>query len=114
MEIILKEPLEISDNYEHIKRVLFKRFRLSSVILTLKFEEHGRKASAWWSDLMYELKKYLNSWIESAKVSDFESMKELSLLDQLKKRSTPEIREWHLDQWEKFAKAADPPEKLDR
>ena len=42
-EIIIKEPEDKANDYQHIKQVLFKRFKLSSRALRDKFENHGRK-----------------------------------------------------------------------
>ena len=42
-EIIIKEPEDRVNDFQHIKQVLFKRFKLSSRALSNIFENHGRK-----------------------------------------------------------------------
>jgi len=112
-ELIVKEPEEMGDNYPHMKRIIMKRFKLSPVALRLKFEEHQRKAGMLWSDLVYELRGYLESWLESAEVKDFQSLKNLILTEQVKKRVPPEIREHFLDSWEECREASELANKLD-
>ena len=99
-EQILKEPDDKAYDFTHVKRLLFKRFKLSSRALRNKFETHNRKPDVLWSDLVYELRVYLNNWLESVRVENFESLKELMLTEQLKKRVPLDIREHYLDSWD--------------
>lgn len=112
-EIIVKEPVEKSEDYAHIKKLLLKRFRLSAVALREKFEEHTRKAGALWSDLAYELRGYLESWLESVEVNDFESLKELMLSEQIKKRASWETKQHFIDVWDELRDSTRLAEKLD-
>ncbi|XP_054719150.1 uncharacterized protein LOC129228494 [Uloborus diversus] len=89
-ELIVKEPLEKSDDFPHMKRLLMKRFKLNSVELRIRFEEHNRKFGSSWADLTFELRSYLDNWLETAEVNTFEELKELLLTEQLKKRTPAE------------------------
>ena len=53
-EIIVKEPLKFQDDYQHMKQILFKRFKLSARALRNRFEFHDWKPSVPWSDLVYK------------------------------------------------------------
>lgn len=86
-ELIVKEPMEVSDDYRHIKKLLLKRFRLSAGALKSKFEDHNKKLGSLWTDLSYELKGYLDNWLEILEITDFESFKELMITEQIKKKS---------------------------
>ena len=87
-EQILKEPDDKAYDFSHAKRMLFKRFKLSSRALRNKFETHNRKPDVLWSDLVYELLRYLNNFLESLGVEDFEPLKETMLTEQLKKKGS--------------------------
>ena len=50
--------------------------------------------------MKYELQVYLDNWLWTVEVSDFDSLKELILTEQLKKRVPAEIREDYIDVWE--------------
>ena len=113
-EQILKEPDDKAYDFTHVKRLLFKRFKLSSRALRNKFETHNRKPDALWSDLVYELRGYLNNWLESVGVEDFESLKELMLTEQLKKRVPLDIREHYVDSWDELNDATSLAEKCDK
>lgn len=112
-EIIAREPVEKADDYKHIKDVLLKRFKLGAADLKLKLDEHSRKVGSLWVDLVYELTGYLDNWLESLEVTDFDSLKELILLEQLKKRIPHEIKRQYLDIWEDFKSPSKLAEKCD-
>ena len=113
-QLIVKEPEEKGDDYQHVKKLLMHRFKLSSLALKTKFEEHSRKNGMLWVDLVYELRVYLDNWLESVEIKDFDSLKELMLTEQLKRRVPLEIREHYLDSWEDFKTASILAEKCDR
>ncbi|GFQ84145.1 hypothetical protein TNCT_248911 [Trichonephila clavata] len=47
VEIVVKEPPEIGDDYPHIKNLLLARFQLTPVALRDKFESHQRRPDTW-------------------------------------------------------------------
>ncbi|GFY63182.1 retrovirus-related Pol polyprotein from transposon 412 [Trichonephila inaurata madagascariensis] len=83
--IILREPKDKLENYQHIKQVLLQRFKLSAESFRMKFSTHQKQPDALWKDFAYELNNYLEGWLHSLKVKDFNSLKDLVLTDQLKK-----------------------------
>ena len=70
-EIIDKEPQEVENDFQHMKQVLFKRFKLSARALKNKFEYHDRKPNASWTDLVYELRGYMGSWLQTLEIDSF-------------------------------------------
>ena len=46
-----------------------------------------KRSDALWSDLVYEFRGYLNIWLKSVGVTEFESLKELILAEQVKARA---------------------------
>ncbi|GFY03895.1 retrovirus-related Pol polyprotein from transposon 412 [Trichonephila clavipes] len=81
-EIVAKEPLEKSDDYSHIKNVLLARFQLPPIALRERFESHQRRPGAMQSDLVCELRSYLDNWLAGMKVEDFATLKELLVTEQ--------------------------------
>ena len=113
-ELILKEPSETADDFEHVKNLIFKRYKLSARALRLKLDNHAKRSDLLWSDLKYELQVYLGNWLPTVEVCDFDSLKELLLVEQLKKRVPAEIREHYIDVWEDIKDAFLLAEKCDR
>ncbi|GFS99460.1 retrovirus-related Pol polyprotein from transposon 412 [Nephila pilipes] len=87
VELVVKKPPEKGDNYPHIKNLLLHRFQLTTVALRDRFESHQRRPSTLWSNLVFDLRSYLDNWLAGMKVDDFVGLKELMLTEQLKKRA---------------------------
>ncbi|GFV64826.1 uncharacterized protein TNCV_809231 [Trichonephila clavipes] len=66
----------------------------------MKFSTHQKQPEALWKDFAYELNNYLEGWLHSLEVKDFNSLRDLVLTDQLKKRVTKEVKEHFVDIWE--------------
>ncbi|GFT35082.1 SCAN box domain-containing protein [Trichonephila clavipes] len=73
--IILREPKDNSENYQHIKQVLLQRFKLSAESFRRKFSTHQKQPEALWKDFAYELNNYLKGWLHSLEGKDFNSLK---------------------------------------
>ncbi|GFT11716.1 retrovirus-related Pol polyprotein from transposon 17.6, partial [Nephila pilipes] len=113
VELVVKEPPEMGDNYPHIKNLLLHRFQLTSVALRDRFESHQRRPGTLWSDLVFDLRSYLDNWLAGMKVNDLVGLKELMLTEQLKKRAPIELVDHFIDSWDEFKEATILAEKLD-
>ncbi|GFT22193.1 retrovirus-related Pol polyprotein from transposon 412, partial [Nephila pilipes] len=113
VELVVKEPPEMGDNYPHIKNLLLHRFQLTPVALRDRFESHQRRPGTLWSDLVFDLRSYLDNWLVGMKVDDFVGLKELMLTEQLKKRAPIELVDHFIDSWDEFKEATILAEKLD-
>ncbi|GFT52159.1 uncharacterized protein NPIL_71771 [Nephila pilipes] len=113
VELVVKEPPEMGDNYPHIKNLLFHRFQLTPVALRDRFESHQRRPGTLWCDLVFDLRSYLDNWLAGMKVDDFVGLKELMLTEQLKKRAPMELVDHFIDSWDEFKEATILAEKLD-
>ncbi|GFS73110.1 retrovirus-related Pol polyprotein from transposon 412 [Nephila pilipes] len=112
VELVVKEPPEMGDNYPHIKNLLLHRFQLTPVALRDRFESHQRRPGTLWSDLEFDLRSYLDKWLAGMKVNDFVGLKELMLTEQLKKRASIELVDHFIDSWDEFKEATILAEKL--
>ncbi|GFT69153.1 retrovirus-related Pol polyprotein from transposon 297, partial [Nephila pilipes] len=113
VELVVKEPPEMGDNYPHIRNLLLHRFQLTPVALRDRFESHQRRPGTLWSDLVFDLRSYLDNWLAGMKVNDFVGLKELMLTEQLKKRAPIELVDHFIDSWDEFKEATILAEKLD-
>ncbi|GFV01577.1 tyrosine-protein kinase transmembrane receptor Ror2 [Trichonephila clavipes] len=110
---ILREPKEKLENYQHIKQVLLQRFKLSAESFRMKFTTHQKQPEALWNDFAYELSNYLEGGLHSLEVKDFNSLKDLVLTDQLKKRVSKEVKEHFVDIWGDIKSSSELVQKLD-
>ena len=68
-----------------------------SVLIT-----YQRQPGTIWKGFAYELRDYLEEWLHSLEVTDFDSLKDLVLTDQLKRRVSLNIKEYFVDTWGKI------------
>ncbi|GFU83906.1 retrovirus-related Pol polyprotein from transposon opus [Trichonephila clavipes] len=61
--LIAREPEEKANDYEHIKGMLLKRFKLSPEAFKIKFKRYCKSAKNTWRDFGFELANYFNEWI---------------------------------------------------
>ncbi|GFS51329.1 retrovirus-related Pol polyprotein from transposon 297, partial [Nephila pilipes] len=85
VELVVKEPPEMGDNYPHIKNLLLHRFQLTPVALRDRFESHQRRPGALWSDLVFDLRSYLDNWLAGMKswltiLDSWDEFKEATIL----------------------------------
>ncbi|GBN58781.1 hypothetical protein AVEN_213916-1 [Araneus ventricosus] len=98
-QIIIKEPEDKMKDYLHIKGVLLERFKMKPETFRVKFTQHQRKSGELWKELIFELRNYLEGWLDGVKVNDFETLKNLMITDQVKRRVPPEVKDHFLDEW---------------
>ncbi|GFV28676.1 retrovirus-related Pol polyprotein from transposon 297 [Trichonephila clavipes] len=111
--IILRELKDKLENYQHIKQVLVQRFKLSAESFRMKFSTHQKQPEALRKDFAYELNNSLEGWLHSLEVKDFNSLKDLVLTDQLKKRVAKEVKEHFVDIWGDIKISSELVQKLD-
>ncbi|GFW35849.1 retrovirus-related Pol polyprotein from transposon opus [Trichonephila clavipes] len=112
-QLIARESENKFDNYDYIKGVLLKRFKMSPETFRQKFMKHQRIPARSWRDFVFEITSYFEEWLDGMKVRDFKSLKDLIITDQLKKRVPGEIREHFVDEWAKFYESSVLADKLD-
>ncbi|GFX98741.1 uncharacterized protein TNCV_1503191 [Trichonephila clavipes] len=112
-ELIAKEPPERGDDYPHIKKLLLNRFQLTPVALRDRFESHQRRPGTYWSDLVFDLRPYLENWLARMEVKDLKELKELLVTEQFKKSALIEVVDHFINSWDNFKDATELAEKLD-
>ncbi|GBL57532.1 hypothetical protein AVEN_167795-1, partial [Araneus ventricosus] len=98
-ELIIRDTGDDTDDFEVVKKIFLKRFRLSTDAYRVKYMTHQKGVNSLWKDLVFELNSYFNGWLEGAEVDTFEKLKDLMIADQIKRRASPEIKTHFVDKW---------------
>ncbi|GFX80609.1 retrovirus-related Pol polyprotein from transposon 297 [Trichonephila clavipes] len=111
--MLAREPTERANNYDFVKDLILKRYRLNSEKLKQCFYRHQKSAEKSWRNYAHELNSYFTEWIAELQVKTFEQLKDLLITEQLKYRVPAEVREHFLDDWIKLKTPYELAEKLD-
>nr|XP_042901807.1 uncharacterized protein LOC122270040 [Parasteatoda tepidariorum] len=101
-KLIARESEEQTYNYDHVKEILMKKFKLSPEKFRIKFIQHQMKYDNSWKDFVFELRNYLNEWVQGLEVKNFETLLDLMVTDQTKRRVPNEVRDHFIDTWSKI------------
>ncbi|GFY63041.1 CCHC-type domain-containing protein [Trichonephila inaurata madagascariensis] len=112
-QLMAREAEEKFDDYDYIKGLLLKRFKLSVEIFRQKFVKHQRNPAQSWRDFAFEIISYFEEWLGGFGINDFEGLKNLMITDQLKRRVPGDVREQFVDNWVKSIVPGDIADKLD-
>ncbi|GFT35333.1 retrovirus-related Pol polyprotein from transposon opus [Trichonephila clavipes] len=111
MNLIAREPEEKANDYEHIRGMLLKRFKLSPEAFKIKFKRHCKSAENTWRDFGFEMANYFNEWISGLKIYDFDRLKQLVIVEQMKEQVSRDIQQHFIDDWSKIVTVDDLTEK---
>ncbi|GFU08876.1 SCAN box domain-containing protein [Trichonephila clavipes] len=111
--MLAREPTERANNYDFVKDLILKRYRLNSEKLKQCFYRHQKSAEKSWRNYAHELNSYFTEWIAELQVKTFEQLKDLLITEPLKYRVPAEVREHFLDDWIKLKTPYELAEKLD-
>ncbi|GFW19437.1 SCAN box domain-containing protein [Trichonephila clavipes] len=84
--MLTREPTESANNYDFVKDLILKRYRLNSEKLKQCFYRHQKSAEKSWRNYAHELNSYFTEWIAELPVKTFEQLKDLLITEQLKYR----------------------------
>ncbi|GFW36306.1 SCAN box domain-containing protein [Trichonephila clavipes] len=84
--MLAREPTERANNYDFVKDLILKRYRLNSEKLKQCFYRHQKSAEKSWRNYAHELNSYFTEWIAELQVKTFEQLKDLLITEQLKYR----------------------------
>lgn len=70
VQIILRESEDSAEDYVFVKNLYSRRFQLSAETFRAKFAQHQRRTGSKWEDFSFELRSYVESWIEGLGVED--------------------------------------------
>ncbi|GFU68582.1 hypothetical protein TNCV_3624031 [Trichonephila clavipes] len=112
--LIAREPADKCNNYNHVKSLLIKRFKLSPEKLRQLFISHRKSNERTWQDFFYEIQTYFDGdgWISGLNVETFDQLRELIIGDQIK-NAPYEFQEHFLDEWSTISSPAEIAEKFE-
>ncbi|GBM62747.1 hypothetical protein AVEN_63321-1 [Araneus ventricosus] len=110
-QLIARESDEIANDYGEVKKILLKRYKLTSEKFRQKFFMHKNLGSTW-KNFAYELRSFFNEWVNGVKAS-FEKLSDLIITDQIKRKVSQEIKDHFIDEWSNLNSPDDLVEKLD-
>ncbi|GFY17343.1 SCAN box domain-containing protein [Trichonephila clavipes] len=84
--MLAREPTKRANNYDFVKDLILKRYRLNSEKLKQCFYRHQKSAEKSWRNYAHELNSYFTEWIAELQVKTFEQLKDLLITEQLKYR----------------------------
>ncbi|GFX77362.1 SCAN box domain-containing protein [Trichonephila clavipes] len=84
--MLAREPTERANNYDFVKDLILKRYRLNSEKLKQCFYRHQKSAEKSWRNYAHELNSYFTEWMAELQVKTFEQLKDLLITEQLKYR----------------------------
>ncbi|GFY28831.1 SCAN box domain-containing protein [Trichonephila clavipes] len=113
INIITRESEELASDYDHVKALLLKRFKLSPEKFRQLFVKHQKNPETTWDDFYYELQTYFEGWIAGLGITIFKQLKDLMITDQLKEKAPIEFKEHHLDEWSGIISPVDLTRKIE-
>ncbi|GFV52143.1 retrovirus-related Pol polyprotein from transposon opus [Trichonephila clavipes] len=93
--------------------MLLKRFKLSPEAFKVKFKRNCKSAENTWQEFGFELANYFNEWISGLKIYDFDRLKQLVIVEQMKEHVSKDIQQHFIDDWSRIVTVDDLTEKLD-
>ncbi|GBN67128.1 Retrovirus-related Pol polyprotein from transposon 297 [Araneus ventricosus] len=112
-QLVAREDVGISRDFEKVKSLLLKRYKLTADKFRQLFSKHCKSPTATWKDFAYEVRNYFHGWISGLDISTFDQLKELIIVDQIKRRVPPEVREHYIDEWSQLNNVEKLTSKLD-
>ncbi|GFV05778.1 transposon Tf2-6 polyprotein [Trichonephila clavipes] len=97
--LIVREPADKCNDYDHVKDLLLKRFKLSPEELRQLFISHQKCNKRTWQDFHHELQTYFDGWTSGLKIVTFDQLRELIIANQMKKNVSFEFQVRFLDEW---------------
>ncbi|GFX17430.1 CCHC-type domain-containing protein [Trichonephila clavipes] len=113
VQFVAREPEEQAENYDYVKKLLLKRFKLSPEVFRQKFVQHQKKSDSTWKDFTFEITNYLDEWLIGLEINTFQDLKDLMVVDQLKKRANASMKDHFLDNWANLKSATQIAELFD-
>ncbi|GFU94737.1 retrovirus-related Pol polyprotein from transposon 297 [Trichonephila clavipes] len=113
VQFIAREPEEQAEIFDYVKKLLLKRFKLSPEVFRQKFVQHQKKSDSTWKDFTFEITNYLDEWLIGLEINTFQDLKDLMVVDQLKKRANASMKDHFLDNWANLKSATQIAELFD-
>ncbi|GFS68609.1 CCHC-type domain-containing protein [Trichonephila clavipes] len=113
-EQALKEKeLQLKFDLERFKIESGFRIQVKSGGLSAKICPAPEKSDSTWKDFTFEITNYLDEWLIGLEINTFQDLKDLMVVDQLKKRANASMKDHFLDNWANLKSATQIAELFD-
>ncbi|GFX95194.1 uncharacterized protein TNCV_847851 [Trichonephila clavipes] len=113
-EQALKEKeLQLKFDLERFKIEFGFRIQVKSGGLSAKICPTPEKSDSTWKDFTFEITNYLDEWLIGLEINTFQDLKDLMVVDQLKKRANASMKDHFLDNWANLKSATQIAELFD-
>ncbi|GFX09336.1 retrovirus-related Pol polyprotein from transposon 17.6 [Trichonephila clavipes] len=111
--LITKQSFADAQDYYKVKQILLKRFKLSAEKFRQMFSRHTKDPVKTWRDFYFDLQTYFDGWLKESKVTTLEELKDLIVVDQIKKKTPQDYKDHFLNQWGNWNNPLQLVDKLD-
>ncbi|GBN30026.1 hypothetical protein AVEN_67206-1 [Araneus ventricosus] len=85
-QLIAREPDDIANDYNEVKKILLKRYKLTPEKFGQKFFMHNKNLGSTWKNFANELRSFFNECVNGVKADSFEKLSGLIITDQIKRK----------------------------
>lgn len=82
-KIIACEPEELAENYDYIKQMLLKCYKLNAESFKVKFFQQVKYPNDTSKDFGFELRNYLQEWLAGLEVNLYDELTDLLIVQQI-------------------------------
>ena len=93
VNIVSKKLDSASNDYDHVKNLLLKRFKFMTEEFRQQFLLHRKQQSANWRDFKFKLRSYFDECIQGMNVYNIKNLKKLIITDRMKQTLPYEMQE---------------------
>ncbi|GFS82323.1 retrovirus-related Pol polyprotein from transposon 17.6 [Trichonephila clavipes] len=90
-----------------------EEFKVSPEVFRQKCDQQQKKSDSTWKDFTFEITNYLDDWLIGLEINTFQDLKDLMVVDQLKKRANASMKDHFLDNWANLKSATQIAELFD-
>ncbi|GFW76702.1 retrovirus-related Pol polyprotein from transposon 17.6 [Trichonephila clavipes] len=111
-ELEMAEKMRLEE-LERAEKNEIGRIQVKSGGLSAKICLTPEKSDSTWKDFTFEITNYLDEWLIGLEINTFQDLKDLMVVDQLKKRSNASMKDHFLDNWANLKSATQIAELFD-
>ncbi|GFV90527.1 uncharacterized protein TNCV_2222431, partial [Trichonephila clavipes] len=100
--LIAREAEEKCRDYSHIRGMLLQPLKLTAEKFQERFSRQRKSPNVTWKDYYFEIRAYFEGWLNGLKIDSFDGFNNFMITYQMKKRCSPECKEYYLDIWEEL------------
>ncbi|GFQ95225.1 SCAN box domain-containing protein [Trichonephila clavata] len=97
--MLARETAENANNYDYVKELVLKKYKLSAEKLKTLFYRHQKDPEKTWRSFAHELSCYFREWISTLEITTFEGLVNLLIAERIKAKAPEDIKDHFLGEW---------------